>query len=77
MIKMLILSELFFLAQVSFSYHILSVVRLSVIRLSVVRLSVVCLSVVRLLVNFFSTFSTSSSEPLVQFQPNLAQRIIG
>ena len=59
-------------AQVSFSDHLSSVVCLSV-RLSVC-LSV-CLSV-RPSVNF-SLFSTSSPEPLGQFQPNLAQSILG
>ena len=60
-------------AQVSFSDHLSSVVCLSVclsVRLSV-RLSV-CLSVCKLF-----TFSSSSPEPLGQFQPNLAQSILG
>ena len=48
-------------AQVSFSDHLSSVVRLSV-RPSVRKLF---------------TFSSSSPEPLVQFQPNLAQSILG
>ena len=40
----------------------------------------VCLSVrpsVRLSVNFSHNFSSSSTEPLGQFQPNLAQSILG
>ena len=52
-------------AQVSFSDHLSSVVCLSV------RPSV-CLSVCKLF-----TFSFSSPEPLGQFQPNLAQSILG
>ena len=56
-------------AQVSFSDHLSSVVCLSV-RLSV-RLSV-CPSICKLF-----TFSSSSPEPLGQFQPNLAQSILG
>ena len=44
-------------AQVSFSDHPYSVVRLSVCKLF--------------------TFSTSSQQPLGQFQPNLAQSILG
>ena len=48
-------------AQVSFSDHLSSVLCLSV-----------CLSVCKLF-----TFSSSSPEPLDQFQPNLAQSILG
>ena len=51
-------------AQVSFSDHLSSVVCLSV-----------CLSV-RLSVCKLFTFSSSSTEPLGQFQPNLAQNIL-
>ena len=52
-------------AQVSFSDHLSSVVCLSV-----------CLSVCSFVCKLF-TFSSSSQEPLGQFQPNLAQSIIG
>ena len=56
-------------AQVSFSDHLSSVVCLSV------RLSV-CLSVCPSVCKLF-TFSSSSPELLGQFQPNLAQSILG